>query len=46
MASIHRMPLGFMPLDDIIDGASKQNFKNPETFAEKLSLSYSIATKT
>lgn len=45
MAAIHTILLGFMPLDDIIDGASKQDFKNPNEFAEKLALNYSLSTK-
>ncbi len=45
MASIHSILLGFIPLDDIIDGATKQSFKNPEEFAKKLALAYSLSTK-
>jgi geranylgeranyl pyrophosphate synthase len=45
MASIHSILLGFIPLDDIIDGASKQDFKNSDEFAEKLALNYSLSTK-
>ena len=45
MALIHSLLLGFIPLDDIIDGASKQDFKNPEEFAKRLALAYSLSTK-
>jgi len=43
MASIHLLLLSFIPIDDVIDGAAKQNFNSSKEFAEKLALAYSLS---
>lgn len=45
MASIHSLLLGFIPMDDILDGISKKDFENLEEFREKIALAYSLSTK-
>ena len=45
MASIHSILLGFIPIDDIIDGVFKEDFKKTDEFAMELALAYSLSTK-
>ncbi len=45
MTAIHSLLLAFIPIDDILDGMSKQDFKNPDEFRKKIALAYSVSTK-
>lgn len=45
MVAIHSLLLGFIPIDDILDGISKENLKDIDDFEEKIALAYSLSSK-